>query len=343
MIEARCQCGRVWRVADKHAGRRAKCPSCGQELRVPGAKIKADVPPSPEAERREDQPTPKYYRHSGKVGLASAFLVLCFGTIAAIVLGFVYGYATYYIPLIIVSFFLSFLFGIAVGFAVLLAAWLGKIRSTGIALLDGLAFGVFADYVGWVVWLHAGSGHSVWVLSPLEILGAIKTLATENDWTIGRFGRMSQITLPGELLYVRWALEFIIVVGASSIVALAGMSSVPFCERCGQWATTAATISNLHPINNPDELRSQLEQGNYASLLRLPKAGLSGGKFTEAELLCCDSCHEFCCLTVTSVEVTVDSDGDEKKSERAIVRNLMISPSVFLALQKHLGKPDVFV
>jgi len=35
-ILVHCECGRQFKTRDEHAGRRAKCPNCGQLLTVPG-------------------------------------------------------------------------------------------------------------------------------------------------------------------------------------------------------------------------------------------------------------------------------------------------------------------
>ncbi|MGB2975242.1 MAG: hypothetical protein WBD18_04280, partial [Phycisphaerae bacterium] len=40
-IQFTCGCGRMLQVTEEHAGRRAKCPACGQAIQIPAA------PPAP--------------------------------------------------------------------------------------------------------------------------------------------------------------------------------------------------------------------------------------------------------------------------------------------------------
>ncbi|MGB2796583.1 MAG: hypothetical protein WBD52_11805, partial [Phycisphaerae bacterium] len=37
-IAVRCACGKEYKFKDQYAGRRAKCPACGQVVRIPGAR-----------------------------------------------------------------------------------------------------------------------------------------------------------------------------------------------------------------------------------------------------------------------------------------------------------------
>jgi len=59
MIEVRCGCGRAFSVRDEGAGRRAKCPACGQSVNIPipgltDMEKNASKPPDP----REPDPSP---------------------------------------------------------------------------------------------------------------------------------------------------------------------------------------------------------------------------------------------------------------------------------------------
>ncbi|HUW58641.1 MAG TPA: hypothetical protein VMZ92_18540 [Planctomycetota bacterium] len=43
-IEVRCECGKVLKVPEQHAGKRGKCPGCGKVLIVPMPEPKAPTP-----------------------------------------------------------------------------------------------------------------------------------------------------------------------------------------------------------------------------------------------------------------------------------------------------------
>jgi len=52
-IVVRCACGKEYHFKDEYAGRRAKCPACGQVVRIPGARPAGR--PSPHSPLREDR------------------------------------------------------------------------------------------------------------------------------------------------------------------------------------------------------------------------------------------------------------------------------------------------
>jgi phage FluMu protein Com len=58
-IEFRCtQCNKLLRTADQSAGKKAKCPECGQILRVPGPETAAPgQPPPPPAAAQGAEPS----------------------------------------------------------------------------------------------------------------------------------------------------------------------------------------------------------------------------------------------------------------------------------------------
>ena len=100
-----CECGRQLQVRDEHAGRRVKCPACGEETTAPSAAAiqpEASAPYSPAAqpERRarrfEDDESEREVRgprgRSGKAvaALVLGFLSFClwlFAAVPAIILG----------------------------------------------------------------------------------------------------------------------------------------------------------------------------------------------------------------------------------------------------------------
>ncbi|KPJ57728.1 MAG: hypothetical protein AMS16_00925 [Planctomycetes bacterium DG_58] len=59
-IVVTCECGKVLKVPEEHAGKRGKCPGCGKVITIPTAESQA--PPSPERVAPappEAQPTPE--------------------------------------------------------------------------------------------------------------------------------------------------------------------------------------------------------------------------------------------------------------------------------------------
>ena len=61
-IEAKCSCGKMFHTKDEHAGRRAKCPSCGEIVQIPHIQLTPErifdignEPQAPPLETRETQ------------------------------------------------------------------------------------------------------------------------------------------------------------------------------------------------------------------------------------------------------------------------------------------------
>jgi hypothetical protein len=51
-IEFACQCGKSFRAADEHAGRRAKCSQCGEVLTIPAASARTAAMSTAPSDRR---------------------------------------------------------------------------------------------------------------------------------------------------------------------------------------------------------------------------------------------------------------------------------------------------
>lgn len=95
-----------------------------------------------------------YYKPSGKFSpIAFAYLLLVCAIIMPI-LGTIYAYATWYIPIIYVNFLITFGFGVSISFAVsLLVIRLGKVRNYGLSALFAVIASLVAYYSQWVVWV----------------------------------------------------------------------------------------------------------------------------------------------------------------------------------------------
>ncbi|MBW8016683.1 MAG: MptD family putative ECF transporter S component [Planctomycetes bacterium] len=262
----------------------------------------------------------KYYRHSGVIGLTGPINMTVFGTIAALVLGTVYGYAIRYIPFIYINLFITLGFGAGVGYFVGLGAKIGKVRNTKALLVFGFIFGCFAEYVGWVSWIFATSEQQRLALMPSEIFAVLQFLAEEGAWDI--FGW----TPKGLALYSIWTIEAIMIIGMSAGVAWFKLTSIPFCEECEKWIEEKHTIGPLDNITNHDELKEQLERSDYTMLNSLKKQEPVSDAYLQIDLVHCPDCNQNHYLTVKSIVTTTDSDKKEKTDVDNIIENLIITP-----------------
>ena len=95
-----------------------------------------------------------YYKPSGKFSPISFVYLLLVCAIAMPILGTIYAYATWYIPIIYVNFLITFGFGVSISFAVsLLVIRLGKVRNYGLSALFAIIASFVSNYRLLVVWL----------------------------------------------------------------------------------------------------------------------------------------------------------------------------------------------
>ncbi len=271
----------------------------------------------------------KYYRHSGTVGAFGLVLIIAFGLVGTLILAGLYGYGIFYIPYIYIKFALTMFYGAGIGYLIGSAGKWGQVRNSGAILLFGCLFGVFGVFAGWISWIFAASEQQVLALLPGDILGVMRGLAEEGPWSI--FGWAPT----GASLYAIWGIEALLIVGCSSAMGWSLLSSKPFCELCKQWIESRHKIGPLSLIENPDDLRQQLEDGNLEMLKALTLLDVATSAYTKIELLHCPGCGQNDYLTIQAVTVALDSRNNENKTTTAIVENLIITPEQIRLLKDH--------
>lgn len=270
----------------------------------------------------------KYYQHSGVIGLTGPIYMTLFGTIAALALGAIYGYAIFYIPFIYLNFFITLLFGAGVGFSIHFGAKIGKVRNTKALLAFGFILGCLAEYVGWVSWIFALSQQEALVLMPWDIFHILQRIAEDGAWNI--FGW----TASGFALYAIWAIEGVMIIGTSTLVSSVILSSTPFCEDCEEWIEEKHTIGFLDPVTDPEELKQELERADYTLFNSLKKQETTTNAYTEIDLLHCPDCSQNHYMTINSVKITIDSKKKEDKASDIIIENLIITQDQYKTIKE---------
>ena len=263
--------------------------------------------------------TTHYYTHSGKAPIISVFFMIICGLSAAFVLSAIYGYAIAFIPFIYLNFFITLGFGVLTGVAIGAGGKLGKARNPGIYAWVGLVIGLFAEYAGWVAWVYASFDQTSLIIHPGELLVGLQEIAETGAWSI--FGW----TPTGFAIYCIWTIEGLMIVCASALIAFVYVESTPFCEHCSLWVENVRTRSNLQTIENEDEFKTKLEEGQYESLLGLKKADDSSKISTEIELNGCKTCENSNYLSLSTITVSVDDKGKESKDSSKFVCNFRLT------------------
>ncbi len=269
---------------------------------------------------------PLYYRHSGKVGALAFPYMLGFGLAGALVLGPVYAYVDYFIPLIYLNLVATVFYGVMIGMLVGAGAKRGKVRNNYVALLGGLLVGIIALYAAWVFWFRAASEGRFMTFWPPTLWEAIKAINARGVWRL----RGSVVT--GSTLYIAWVAEALTIVGLSALVTYLNIPDEPFCEACDSWIEDKQVVSPLQVIADPKAFRARLERGEYEEIIALRPASPSDAAFTSLELLHCSKCRQSFFLTAKETTITIGDDGSAKRHQKTIVGNMLIQAGLYYAL-----------
>lgn len=272
-----------------------------------------------------------YYRHSGKVPLASPLIVFCIGALGAAVLSGAYGYAMRYIPLVYFNFLITIGFGAIMAIILTMAGKGAKIRNDRFMMIIGLLIGLLARYLSLIVWIFAFSEQKYLVFSPAKVFSVLQYAASTGLWSIRGW-------TPKTFLWVIWAVESLIIVG---IPFLASGSLEPFCEICGKWVTGTYEITHLQNVQNFDEIKSHMEKGDFSRLLELKPATPPLVVFLNIILSFCEGCNDNCYLSIVKTVISKDKKGKEKRDTTDLVKNLIIRKETLVTIKEHYQQPPV--
>ena len=274
-----------------------------------------------------------FYRESGKFSPVGVIGAVAASAVTAAILGFVYAYAIYYIPIIYLNFFITLAFGAGVGYVAGFMAKSGKTRNTKVVLLLGLVAGVLALYFQWVFWVGIvfeevpEIGHVYGLGFLWELILAIN----ENGvWGMGSSGE----PVTGIVLWIVWGIEAVMIVGAATFVALMVCNGV-FCERCNQWADEALGGVNLALSDELNAVLPALSEGHFGGLKSVPLAGHDDAAYARVDFRSCHRCTEFNTLSLVGVIHQLDKDGNLETKEDPIIEGLLTPSATLKDLRDH--------
>lgn len=263
---------------------------------------------------------PYYYEESGKVGIMAIFTLLLTGIIGAGVLGVIYSYGTWYIPIIYANVILTAAYGFGMGMVTKFGGKLGKVRNTKILVLSGFLMGILAEYVQWVVWLYIYTPGMI-ILNPSDIFELMKQILPIGVWSIGR----SQTTVFGAALAAVWIVEAIMIIVIPVVVCT---FKEVFCEDCSRWIDDEKT-AKFQITNDIQGLKLQFEDGNFQALEELEMYGENyEGPRMELEYCICKDCGQVGYINLEKVDVLLNGSETEEDRED-IIENLIINRKNF--------------
>ena len=273
----------------------------------------------------------KFYRHSGKAPILGLILMGIAGLTATLVLGVFYGYLLYFIPFIYLNFLIVGGYIYAISYVLARVAKLGKVRNLLLIGLAGLAFGMLAEYIGWISWLAAITGSPVNLIGfffPLDVIAFIMEIAQQGAWSISGF------TPTGTILYLIWLAEAVAVVGGITYLTYSARRGIPFCEESDMWAEKRTVLGVFEPLVSKERFRITLTEGSFSAFSELKPLGMNQNHFTMLELFECDQCRNFFVLNVDDVLVKIDNKGRQNTKVKPVISNMMVTPSILSGLRR---------
>ncbi len=262
----------------------------------------------------------RYYRHSGNFEPIGLILMLVYGVVGAVGGAFIYGYATHYIPLVIITLVLTVGFGAILGVVVGMGAKTGKVRNMPVLVAFSAFAGVTAVYAQWVVFLHLKLPAELgWMTSPADMQTWMSVMAATGIWEVFDW------TPTGGALYAFWGVEAAVIAGGAVLVPWATISDLPFCEKTGEWAEDEEFTAPMEVPDDLEGLRIALEGNPAAALDQVEWLEELEDQFLRAKIqYVADRPQTSYFLTVELVSLSVDDDGDLQESTEEIVQNLII-------------------
>lgn len=256
-----------------------------------------------------------YYTESGKTGVLGPILIIISTLVVSLFSAFGYGKISFYIPSFFANILLIVVLGYLIGFTIGGIAYLTKIRNQRFVLLFSVLFAFFADFIAWDVWLSEGyrSGNVFTEMSEISKTGR---------WQVFKWKPK------GVFLYLFWLGELALLVSFTIIGTKKLLSAKPFCEECNKWTKKIKIANNLEPIQNIAEFKGAMEQKHFFELVKLEDLGSVLANHTELYLSHCPKCNNNYYISISNVNININSKKKIEEDETVILENLSITKQV---------------
>ena len=275
----------------------------------------------------------RYYRPSSGAPLSGIMTMLTVGTLAAAVLGAVYGAVSYYNPLIYFTFIAAAIFGAGVGMAIRYGARIGRVRNRNVVWGVSFVIAALAVYLCWVAYVSIFVQHHAnaevkaaigpVVMDPLVVGSLIQAFAKQGLWEI-KGGRPT-----GWALYSIWTIEALIIGGVALLTAVG--ECIPFCEACHRW-TEPEDLDAKIPLENAVEFAQALEAEQYSKLLEINSGTVNAKDCVHLTVYGCPMCEDSDHLTAVRKIFVTNDKGEEETKEEMLFANMIVPHRVIEGL-----------
>jgi hypothetical protein len=277
-----------------------------------------------------------YYRHSGKTPLVRLLTALLTITPVAAAAGALYAVLAANLPIlsidkIVVVAAILLMMGFAFGVGGLTGKMLLWARVRNMAMVWAVAVwgAVLAWYVAWVVW-------EWYILRRWDYNPEFLFMFTHprGVWYVAvAINKVGTITMgdrddgiKGPVLWLLWAIEAGVVLGAATLVPYRMTRGLAFCEACQRWCRRREGILSVGPAADEDRLRARLALKDLSALEELGPADMSAPRRLRVDLQNCPACDAMHLLSVCRMEVSYNRQGQRSDKVRVLVDRLWLDP-----------------
>lgn len=264
--------------------------------------------------------TPRYYQPSGSAPVVGLMITLVIGMVGGSLLAILYSALVFYNPIVYLNILAGMGFAFACGVLSRFGLTIGKVRNRLLAGSAGAAVGFISIFFAWVAFLfflvvdEQGNGLITFNLN--EIAFYIQLIGAQGWWAFNENGN----NFSGWGLYLLWAAEALIVIGASAMVAYA--KDTPFCEECNQWCDEHECPVTFTMPEDFEALRASLEADEYSPLYQSAQLSPDADVYLKATLYPCPECSETSWLKLEQVVASLNDKGEVETKEFTLINYL---------------------
>lgn len=272
-----------------------------------------------------------YYRHSGKIEPQGLILGLLLGAAVSLPASFLYDYGIFTIPEAKLRGICTIAFGALIGAASGAGMCWGKLRNKLVAGTIALAASFFGLYVSWAIWILHVIKPSFWLFNPVPAMlhprGLWHAMLVVN--AMGTWSYEGGKPEHGTFLWLVWACEALLVLGFSTLAAMALVQRRPFCEQCGQWCAERRKLY-FAPSLPAGQFKTLLESQVTSGLEKLTVGDKKKAHY-RIDLHSCGVCHSLNTLSLVQ---------NFPRDRKTVVDKLLVTPEQASAIH-HLEMNQV--
>jgi hypothetical protein len=265
------------------------------------------------------------YRHSGKFGAHGPLLYLLVAGAVGFPLGLIYAYATTWLPFVYMNFLITVGYGALVGVIGIGIMKRCRVRNTAVTAIGALASGLVVLYFVWSAHVHVTYKGAPILSGPDSILEAMRNLYAQGSWSL------KGTVVTGIPLAIIWAVEALIILGMTTLVAATNIADTPYCEENQCWLDEEKTIDTVSAFTDPEQL-DRLKQGDLGPLTQAQPKATDALKWTRLTLKHSAKCQVFCTVRLSEVTRTVNAKEGTTHDRVLHLTGNLILPHESLAL-----------